>query len=32
LTDAVALIARTDTWADAYRHIPHGKPVELPAV
>jgi nitrile hydratase accessory protein len=31
LTDAAALIARTDAWADAYRHTPHGRPIELPA-
>jgi nitrile hydratase accessory protein len=24
-----ALAARKDAWADAYRHTPHGKPVEL---
>jgi nitrile hydratase accessory protein len=29
LTDAGALSARKDAWADAYRHTPHGKPVEL---
>ena len=29
LTDAAALLARKDAWADAYRHTPHGKPVEL---
>jgi nitrile hydratase accessory protein len=29
LTDAAALSARKDAWADAYRHTPHGKPVEL---
>jgi nitrile hydratase accessory protein len=29
LTDAGALAARKDAWADAYRHTPHGKPVEL---
>jgi nitrile hydratase accessory protein len=29
LTDAPALIARKEAWADAYRHTPHGKPVEL---
>ena len=23
------LVARKDAWADAYRHTPHGKPVEL---
>ncbi len=31
LTDAVALLARKEAWADAYRHTPHGKPVELGA-
>jgi len=29
LTDAAALSARKEAWADAYRHTPHGKPVEL---
>jgi nitrile hydratase accessory protein len=29
LTDVDALAARKDAWADAYRHTPHGKPVEL---
>ena len=29
LTDREALSARKDAWADAYRHAPHGKPVEL---
>jgi nitrile hydratase accessory protein len=29
LTDASALLARKEAWADAYRHTPHGKPVEL---
>lgn len=29
LTDLSALIARKEEWADAYRHTPHGKPVEL---
>ena len=24
-----ALAARKEAWADAYRHTPHGKPVEL---
>jgi hypothetical protein len=28
-TDPVALQARKEAWADAYRHTPHGKPVEL---
>jgi nitrile hydratase accessory protein len=29
LSDPPALAARKDAWADAYRHTPHGKPVEL---
>ena len=29
LTDAAALGARKEAWADAYRHTPHGKPVVL---
>jgi nitrile hydratase accessory protein len=29
LTDAASLAERKDAWADAYRHTPHGKPVEL---
>jgi nitrile hydratase accessory protein len=29
LTDVAALAARKEAWADAYRHTPHGKPVEL---
>jgi nitrile hydratase accessory protein len=29
LTDSAALSARKDAWADAYRHTPHGRPVEL---
>ncbi|MGH9258217.1 MAG: nitrile hydratase accessory protein [Vicinamibacterales bacterium] len=29
LTDATELLERKDAWADAYRHTPHGKPVEL---
>ena len=29
LTDSPALTARKEEWADAYRHTPHGKPVEL---
>jgi nitrile hydratase accessory protein len=29
LTDLAALSERKDAWADAYRHTPHGKPVEL---
>jgi nitrile hydratase accessory protein len=31
LLDRAALVERKDAWADAYRHTPHGKPVELPA-
>lgn len=30
LSDPAALLARKEAWADAYRHTPHGKPVELP--
>lgn len=29
LSDSAAMLARKDAWADAYRHTPHGKPVEL---
>ncbi len=31
LTDRAALRDRKYAWADAYRHTPHGKPVELAA-
>ena len=31
LTDRAALEARKEAWAEAYRHTPHGKPVELAA-
>ena len=31
LADPAALAARKEEWADAYRHTPHGKPVELAA-
>jgi nitrile hydratase accessory protein len=31
LSDFAALLARKEAWADAYRHTPHGKPVELSA-
>ena len=31
LTDATALSKRKEAWADAYRHTPHGHPVELEA-
>jgi nitrile hydratase accessory protein len=29
LTDGPSLAARKARWADAYRHTPHGQPVEL---
>lgn len=29
LTDSAALLSRKEAWADAYRHTPHGKPIEL---
>jgi nitrile hydratase accessory protein len=29
LSDSGAIIARKEAWADAYRHTPHGRPVEL---
>jgi nitrile hydratase accessory protein len=29
LLDRAALDERKDAWADAYRHTPHGKPIEL---
>jgi nitrile hydratase accessory protein len=29
LTDRSALARRKEAWAEAYRHTPHGKPVEL---
>ena len=29
LTDPASMLARKEAWADAYRHTPHGKPVEL---
>ena len=29
LSDPAALLARKEAWADAYRHTPHGQPVEL---
>jgi nitrile hydratase accessory protein len=29
LSDPAALLARKEAWADAYRHTPHGSPVEL---
>ena len=31
LADSDALLARKEAWAGAYRHTPHGKPVELSA-
>ncbi|HYR91722.1 MAG TPA: nitrile hydratase accessory protein [Terriglobia bacterium] len=30
LSDPETLLERKEAWADAYRHTPHGKPVELP--
>jgi nitrile hydratase accessory protein len=30
LANREELMARKEAWADAYRHTPHGKPVELP--
>ena len=29
LTNTATLTERKEAWADAYRHTPHGKPVEL---
>ena len=29
LLDRAALVERKDAWADAYRHTPHGRPIEL---
>jgi nitrile hydratase accessory protein len=29
LSDPEAMRTRKEAWADAYRHTPHGKPVEL---
>ena len=29
LSDPAALAARKEAWVEAYRHTPHGKPVEL---
>jgi hypothetical protein len=29
LSDPKAMLARKEAWAEAYRHTPHGKPVEL---
>jgi nitrile hydratase accessory protein len=31
LSDPTALLTRKEAWAEAYRHTPHGKPVELAA-
>ena len=31
LSDPSAMLARKEAWAEAYRHTPHGKPVELPS-
>jgi nitrile hydratase accessory protein len=31
LSDPVAMLTRKEAWAEAYRHTPHGKPVELPS-
>jgi nitrile hydratase accessory protein len=31
LSDPAALLERKEAWAEAYRHTPHGKPVELGA-
>lgn len=31
LSDRATMLARKEAWADAYRHTPHGKPVELTA-
>jgi nitrile hydratase accessory protein len=32
LLDGAALVERKQAWADAYRHTPHGKPIELSPV
>lgn len=32
LSDPATLLARKEAWAEAYRHTPHGKPVELAPV
>jgi hypothetical protein len=29
MTDIDSLLERKEAWADAYRHTPHGHPVEL---
>jgi nitrile hydratase accessory protein len=31
LLDSASLVDRKEEWADAYRHTPHGKPIELSA-
>src|SRR5215470_15674301 len=31
LSDPATMHARKEAWADAYRHTPHGKPIELAA-
>jgi nitrile hydratase accessory protein len=31
LSSPAALLARKEAWAEAFRHTPHGKPVELSA-
>jgi nitrile hydratase accessory protein len=31
LTDRASLETRKEAWAEAYRHTPHGRPVELAA-
>jgi nitrile hydratase accessory protein len=31
LSDFATMLQRKDAWADAYRHTPHGTPVELGA-
>ena len=31
LVESAAMTERKEAWADAYRHTPHGKPVELGA-
>lgn len=32
LSDPQSLLTRKESWADAYRHTPHGKPVTLDLV
>lgn len=31
LSNSAEMVARKEAWADAYRHTPHGKPVQLRA-